>query len=349
MSVSAITGSSVAYSSNNSQSVTNGQGTVLAASDQSSAARTIDTDEVSIVSLNQNPATQPAITQSDQLSQGLADAVNAATIVDPVTGQRELLGGAANTLASTLDTLLTQNGFNADDVKQAVTGLVQQITKNGTGTLSLGFGSTVTNSETVAGANGSGTAAAGEIQSSSYSARFVIGVNLDSGKVGVDIQSQSATSEAAAAVATGSAASDGLQAFLSGADGGVAEASQFQLSVSSDVVASLNLTPSQASPAEQLVQNLLSPTVANSAATAKNVQHLAGAAAGAKVGIPVDPASLPAGTTLSPDGSKATTAVDVTTPVAIRQNDGQGYGSTLYRRPDGSLGSYTLRPVRISA
>jgi len=63
MSISAITGSSTAYSSTSSQSVTNGQGTVLAADSQSSAARTIDTDEVSIVALDQNPASQPPITQ----------------------------------------------------------------------------------------------------------------------------------------------------------------------------------------------------------------------------------------------------------------------------------------------
>ena len=350
MSISAVSGSSAAFSSNSNQTVTDGQGVVQSATAQTTSARTIDTDSVSILSIDQNPATAPNITQGDQLAQVLADAVNAATVVDPITGQRELLAGAAKTLASTIDTLLTQNGFSADDVQQAVTGLVQQISQGGQGLISLGFSSTVTNSETIAAANGSGSAAAGEIQSSSFSARFTIGVDLASGKVGVGIQSQSATSEADAATATGVAATGSLQAFLSGADGAVATASQFNLSVSSSVVASLNLAPSQSNPFEQLVQNLLGPTVAKPDETANNVKSLANVASGAKAGTPPNPAALPSGVTLRQEGAAgvATTTVDVTTPVALRQTDSQGYGSTLYRRLDGSLGAYTLRPTRLS-
>ncbi|MEI9986227.1 MAG: hypothetical protein WDN69_25480 [Aliidongia sp.] len=345
MSISAITGYTTANSSSASQAVS-GSGVQQSSAAESNANRVIDTDSVTVLSLNQSLSSQPDNTQADLLAQAWPTAIETATTIDPLTGQRELLAGAGNNLANTVTNLLTQNGFSADDAQTATAELSKELAQGGQALLSLNQGSTVTNSESVALANGTGSATGTQILSSSFSARFTIGVDLATGQVAVGSQTQSATSESVTTAQTGSAVGASLQSFLDGDQGGLVAATQFNLAVSTDSSVTAPSSPQNETPLQQLIQGLLTPTVSNQGTAEGNIRHLAQIAQSVKTGAP-PPAAAP-GITIQPNG-QASTTVDVTTPAAIRQTDRNGYGSTLYSRLDGTLGTFTLKPTRLTA
>jgi hypothetical protein len=254
MSISAIVGYATATSNYSSRAVS-GSGAQQSSAAQSNASRTIDTESATILSLNRNLSTQPDNTQTDLLGQGLAKAIEAATTVDPLTGQRELLASAGKTLADTVTKLLTQNGFSADDAQAATAELTKELAKGGQALLSLNQDSSVTDSESVALANNSGSATGTQILSSSFSARFKISVDLGTGQVSVGSQTQSATSQSVTTAQTGSAAGASLQSFLDGDQGALVGESQFNLSVSTD--SSVTAPSDSSSQHETPLQSLL--------------------------------------------------------------------------------------------
>jgi hypothetical protein len=349
MSISTISGSTSVYSSNGSQTLSK-QGVVQDQASQASYNQTIDTNSLTILSLDEAPGSGPNKTQNDLLAQGLAQAINAATTVDPVTGQHELLAGAGSSLTTAVTKLLTDNGFSDDEAQAAAKELSKELQKGGNALLSLDQYSDVTTESAAALSDGSGSAAAARITSSDYASRVTISIDLASGKLGVATQSESSFTAAAVSEQSGSAVGNGLQGFINGqsrAEG----ISAYVLSVSSggSVQAFLHPEDEKKSNLQQLIENLSHPTIARQDKTQEAVARLHRIAAGARDGSATDPSERAAsGIRFNPDGT-ASTSVDLRVPAAIRQTDKHGYGSTLYRRPDGSLGSFTVKPTRLDA
>jgi hypothetical protein len=345
MSISSITGSVSTYGSYGSQSVS-GQGAQQNSATQSSAySQTIDTDSLTVLSLDQNLSSQADITQNDLLAQGLAQAIDGATTVDPVTGQRELIGGASSSLTSTITNLLTENGFSQDDAEAATAALEKELAHGGKALLTLDQDSTVTSGEAAVLSNGSGSAAGAQITSSEYASRVTIGIDLNSGKLAVSTQSESNFATASKVTADGSAVGNGFGSFVGGQQGPLDGASEYILGVSSgsDVQEFLHPESAKPNPLKQLLDNLLTPTIANADPAGQAVGHLSRLANGT-----ADAGTAFPGVTVQPNGT-AQTQVDVRTPVAVRNTDHHGHGSTLYKRPDGSLGTFTLKPTNVTA
>ncbi|HVJ55616.1 MAG TPA: hypothetical protein VM689_24355 [Aliidongia sp.] len=356
MSISTIGGSTTTHSIYGSQDIS-GQGQKSSAT-QSSFDRTIDTESQTILSLNQDPSKAPDNTETDQIAQGLASAINVATTVDPVTGQRELLSGASSILATTVTSLLTQNGFSDDEAKAAVTELNKELAQGGKVSLSLQESSNVTTSKAAGLANASGAAVGSQVTSSAFSSTIDIGIDLGTGSLSVSLQSQSTFSTATSTAQSGSAAGKGLDSFLNGAQQpGTVSISQYGLSVqsSSSVQELLNTDQSPQTPLQQLLDHLSGAKVHKPDQTSNALQQLARIASGAKQGNSAAQnaaAILAPGVTVSQDGSgggTASTKVGVSVPAAVRHTDHHGYGSTIYRRPDGSLGTFSVRPTRVTA
>jgi hypothetical protein len=349
MSISLIGGSTSVYSSAGNQTQSK-QGVVQDTASQASYNQTINTNSLTVLSLNQAPGTGPDITQNDLLAEGLANAINGATTVDPVTGQHELRAGAGGSLTTAVTKLLTDNGFSDDEAQAAAKELNKELQNGGNVLLSLDQSSDVTTESAAALSNGSGSAEGAQITSSDYASRVTIGIDLSSGKLAVATQSQSSFTQASASEQSGSAVGAGLQSLTNGqsrADG----ISAYVLSVSSsaNVQAFLNPSEQKKSNLQQLIENLSDPTIANNEKAQQAVARLSRLAAGARHGDKPDSSDTAApGISINPDGT-ASTSVDVRVPAAIRQTDKHGYGSTLYRRPDGSLGTFTVKPTRLDA
>jgi hypothetical protein len=340
MSISSISGSIATYGSYGSQSVS-GQGGEQSAAAQASYAQRIDTNSLTVLSLDQPLSGQADATQNDLLAQGLAQAIDAATTVDPVTGQRELIGGASSSLTSAITNLLTQNGFSADEAKAAIAELTKELTHGGKASLTLDQDSTVTSGEAAIVSNGSGAAGAARLTSSEYASRITIGIDLNSGKLAVSTQSESNFATASELAVSGSTAGNGSDGAGQGTIGGATE-NLLSASSSSSIQAFLNPDHARVNPLKELLDALSNPKIANAGAAGQAVGHLSKLAQGT-----ADAGTAFPGITVTPDG-KAQTQVDVRTPAAIRHTDRHGHGSTLYKRPDGSLGTFTLKPADIT-
>ncbi len=79
-------------------------------------------------------------------------------------------------------------------------------------------------------------------------------------------------------------------------------------------------------------------------AAASNTAALQTASAGLATG-----ANGTTGSGLTVDGGYASVSIGIVQTLTVQQLDGDGYGSTLYQRPDGSLGSISTTPLRQTA
>src|ERR1700709_397609 len=79
------------------------------------------------VSLSADLSGASAATGTGQLAVAFASAIQAATTVDPTTGQRELKDGAGDKLTSAISALLVQNGFSADQAGAAAANLKSEL------------------------------------------------------------------------------------------------------------------------------------------------------------------------------------------------------------------------------
>jgi hypothetical protein len=344
MSISAIAGSSV-YQAIYANQTNAAQGS---STTEAGYERTISNSSLTAISLDQPPSAASSNSESDVLAFGLAKAIDDATTVDPVTGHRELVKGAGDKLTAAVTKLLTDNGFSADDAAAATANLSKELAQGGKITLSLNQESDVTSTQAVAGTDATGTAAAAEVVSSQFASTINIGIDLDTGALSVSVQSQSAFLAGATAQSQTGSASD------ASASNGSALASQYGLSVSnnSSLVASQQPSSQHESPIQQLIDQLSSAKVSKQDQASSLLQQLSEIADGARRGFKVsDPRHLSPGLTIKPAGSSqvASATIGVRVPLAVKQTDKHGYGPTLYQRPDGSLGTYSLKPTSVSA
>jgi hypothetical protein len=62
-----------------------------------------------------------------------------------------------------------------------------------------------------------------------------------------------------------------------------------------------------------------------------------------------DAQDLYKGLSISSDGTSVQAQIGVSQTVSISQTDRTGHGTTLYKRPDGSLGKFTTTPTTVTA
>jgi hypothetical protein len=164
--------------------------------DEITSAYSRSADGTASVSLGADLSNTTASTETGALTLGIAKALQAATEVDPATGQRELIAGAGDQLTQTINTLLTNNGFTADEASNATANLAQE--------LALGGQISLSSSTDQAGQGSSGyTSGYGSVYSTANTTTnanqvtnaISIGIDLDTGALSVSLKSQSTSIE----------------------------------------------------------------------------------------------------------------------------------------------------------
>lgn len=399
--------------------------------DQITNAATEDTSGSASVSLSANLADTTASTETGWLTLGIAKALQTATTVDPATGHRELIAGAGDKLTATIDKLLIDSGFTADDAATATANLSQALAQGGQ--ISLASNNDHAVSYTAAGTTSNGATSSAESQTSvgEVSNALAIGINLDTGALSVSLKTHGAFVDQSASLQQGAGFS--LEAYDQGqlawetgdsqgtftTSGGTAsplsetetDSATFDQKGSRQVVDSLDGSPSATSTAQQLAQaapalvpssapiatSTTDPTVApKTDATANDaLQQLIASLTDPKIFKQADAANLVKQLSTIADGIKAqvkatgaaldkqiaarqaaahqreaqdlksgihaghrhgqtanrvaTVQVGVRQAVSVTQTDRQGHGTTLYKRPDGSLGKFTQTPRQLTA
>jgi hypothetical protein len=197
--VSAIGSSLSQYPSYGSQSANDAQ---IAAREAKADKPGYDLDEITLatsqsangtasVSLDADLNSTTASTETGALTLAIAKALQTATEVDPATGRRELIAGASDQLTQTVDTLLTNNGFTADEAANATSNLAQELAQGGQISLSSSIGQT----GQVSGGSTTSYGSLYSIVSATTDANqatnaISIGIDLDTGALNVSLKSQ---------------------------------------------------------------------------------------------------------------------------------------------------------------
>jgi len=150
------------------------------------------------VSLNANLNGVTAATGTGELALEFAQAIQGATEVDPATGNREIVAGAGAQLTTTINNLLVQNGFSAEQASTLSANLATQLAKSGSITLSAAYDNTSQDSQvSISSYSAGGVSLASSVGATDQSGSISIGINLDTGELNVALQEQSsATYEA---------------------------------------------------------------------------------------------------------------------------------------------------------
>jgi hypothetical protein len=150
------------------------------------------------VSLNANLNGVTAATGTGELALEFAQAIQGATEVDPATGHREIIAGAGAQLTTTINNLLVQNGFSAEQASTLSANLATQLAKSGSITLSAAYDNTSQVSQvSISSYSAGGVSLASSVGATDQSGSISIGINLDTGELNVALQEQtSATYEA---------------------------------------------------------------------------------------------------------------------------------------------------------
>ena len=159
------------------------------------------------VSLNANLNGVTAATGTGELALEFAQAIQGATQVDPATGDREIIAGAGAQLTTTINNLLVQSGFSAEQASTLSASLATQLAKTGSLTLSAAYDSDSQVSQvSISSYSAGGVSLASSVGATDQSGSISIGINLDTGELNVALQGQtSATYEAYGNLTTTSA------------------------------------------------------------------------------------------------------------------------------------------------
>jgi len=159
------------------------------------------------VSLNANLKGVTAATGTGELALEFAQAIQGATEVDPATGNREIIAGAGAQLTTTINNLLVQNGFSAEQASTLSANLTTQLAKSGSLTLSAAYDNTSQASQvSISSYSAGGVSLASSVGATDQSGSISIGINLDTGELNVALQEQtSSTYEAYGNLTTTSA------------------------------------------------------------------------------------------------------------------------------------------------
>jgi len=182
-------------------------GGYLDASQVALTQATTETTQAS-VSLSANLSGVTAGTAAGQLTLAFAQALQGATEVDPGTGQLELASGANAQLTATFTKLLQQSGFSSDQASAAAASLESQLAQGGDVSLSASYAQDSSVSASLSSTYGSGAASSvSALDTTQRAGSIVIGVDLATGQLSVDLTSQNISSYQAQGEISGSGSS----------------------------------------------------------------------------------------------------------------------------------------------
>ena len=409
--------------------------------DEITNAATEDTSGSAAVSLSANLGNTTASTETGWLTLGIARALQTATTVDPATGHRELIAGAGDQLTATINKLLIDSGFTADDAATATANLSQALAQGGQILLASTNDHAVSYTAAGTASNGATSSAESRTEVGEVSNALAIGINLDTGALSVSLKThdafvdQSASLQQGAGFSRGTYGQDqlawetGLRQGTFTTSGGAAsplsetetdsttfdqEGSRSRSTIGLDQsLAATNAAqqPVQAAPAlapsgapiatdttdptaapkndatttgtttndalQRLIASLTDPKIFKATDAANLVKQLSTIADGVRAQVKATAVALDkqiaARQAAAKDAAQqretrdlksgihaglghgqtanrvATVQVGVQQAVSITQTDRQGHGTTLYKRPDGSLGKFTQAPRRLTA
>ncbi|WP_158902533.1 hypothetical protein [Burkholderia sp. L27(2015)] len=146
------------------------------------------------VSLNANLNGVTAATGTGELALEFAQAIQGATQVDPSTGNREIIAGAGAQLTTTINNLLVQNGFSAEQASTLSANLTTQLAKSGSLTLSAAYdNNSQTSQVSISSYTAGGISLASSVGATDQSGSISIGINLDTGELNVALQEQTSS------------------------------------------------------------------------------------------------------------------------------------------------------------
>lgn len=409
--------------------------------DEITNAATEDTSGSASVSLSANLGNTTASTETGWLTLGIARALQTATTVDPATGHRELIAGAGDKLTATINKLLIDSGFTADDAATATANLSQALAQGGQILLASTNDHAVSYTAAGTASNGATSSAESRTEVGEVSNALAIGINLDTGALSVSLKThdafvdQSASLQQGAGFSRGAYGQDqltwetGLRQGTFTTSGGAAsplsetetdsttfdqEGSRSRSTIGLDQSPSATNAaqqPEQAAPAlvpsgapiatdttdptaapkndatttgtttndalQRLIASLTDPKIFKATDAANLVKQLSTIADGVRAQVKATAVALDkqiaARQAAAKDAAQqretrdlksgihaglghgqtanrvATVQVGVQQAVSITQTDRQGHGTTLYKRPDGSLGKFTQAPRRLTA
>lgn len=368
-------------------SATNGA-VVSVSSARAGAGSTQAVVENASVSLDSQLGSVTAQTAAGQLTLTLAQILQSATSVDPATGHREIADGANQQLTTALSSFLVANGFSEQQAAAGVSGLSASLSDGGDINLSMAFqdvsSASVTSTEAYAGQSSLTSAAVVNERSGSVS----IGIDLDTGQLSVSLteqsgstyglvaQTMSATGPTSAALAGSfdmpgaanlpeAASESNPQAAatpspLSESVGYSYVAAQESTTSSSDGEGDTVAASTQGDTATQYSEvfsgeqndtavDLFDWLSANSKAKTfhdddapSRLTHMA-----SLVGQPEDDSA--SSEEKSVESVPAPVKVGFSQVMSVQQLGVTGHGTTVYQRPDGTIGAMTSQPLDLSA
>ncbi|PLZ04047.1 hypothetical protein CY652_03510 [Burkholderia sp. WAC0059] len=338
-------------------------------------------DSASPLLLEASADAAEAASNVGQFSDAFVQAMQSATTVDPTTGQSELQGGSASQLAAALNTMLVNAGFSATQAASATSSFEQQLAQGGEVNLSASFSRTTALPSANSG-SGWQTMPPSAVVVNERSGSVSIQLDPGTGQLSVSLNEQQVSSYTATAQTTGSGIDAGLlvptlSPFLmllsspgatgdGGSQTGEAEGDAQPLAGASaqspadDSAASASGassddgtgdTSSGESEILDLLRHMADVANANSAS--------GGSDEDAAAGEPVSEAGDASGAASGADTAGAAQALDASATItvvvgfsqalSIQSKDSQGYGTTLYQRPDGTTGAMSFEPLRTAA
>lgn len=177
--------------------------------DEITNAATEDTSGSASVSLSANLGNTTASTETGWLTLGIARALQTATTVDPATGHRELIAGAGDKLTATINKLLIDSGFTADDAATATANLSQALAQGGQILLASTNDHAVSYTAAGTASNGATSSAESRTEFGEVSNALAIGINLDTGALSVSLKTHDAFVDQNASLQQGAGFSPG--------------------------------------------------------------------------------------------------------------------------------------------
>jgi hypothetical protein len=282
-----------------------------------------------------------------------------ATPVDPSTGQREISASADSQLSATLNNFLTENGFSAQQADTASANFGEQLAKGGPINLSATFVGTTANAFSVSAGYGSQTTSASGISVNERFGSVSIGFDPTTGEFSISLENQQ-MGATTSIIEPSAAGSSSLQTLSLPLVNSVTEVNSAALggNVGDDVVKTGRLPAAQAnettgrSAASTRLLGLISelghptlhhtPDALDLLSLAARNEQTGGAAAIRTAGASDE--------TLNPRATQATgVKIGFRQPLSIARHNLNGYGTTLFKRADGSTGAMSFEPTNIAA
>ncbi|RFU48358.1 hypothetical protein [Paraburkholderia sp. DHOC27] len=345
--------------------------------------------EQASVSLDAKLGSATANTAAGQLALTLAQMLQSTTTVDPTTGYREMTDGANQQLTSALSAFLQANGFSAQQAAASVSGLAGQLAAGGDINLSAAFQDTTTASASSAEVYAGQSSLTSAVAVSERSGSVSIGLDLETGQLSVSLTEQSGSTYGLLAANMGGdgqgAPSVDSAAYVAGAPNGLngadtssadsplsetmaysyvmsQQASSFDAQGSVEAMSTASGNTAVEYDSQRGSENAASnssgnanynlfdwlnanskhPRLYGDADTQDALKRMSQAASQTNEGASTGGVAQTAATLQS-------VSVGFSQVLSVQQLDATGHGTTIFRRPDGTIASMMSQPLHVSA